>query len=424
MVLHVEFHSDTLHKPLLDTIEKYAAGSDSIDIAIGFLSQSGLNKIIEICNKNSSIKNVRIVCGALSGHAVKLSSKQSSSKVIKIKIDFPYINKKNKFTPMMHSKVYLFKTGEKRTSIVGSSNLTHFALAGKNVEANTIAIGDTSNDIFTNQQSHFDKIWDRSQTLNHALAIYYDTLFKQCYQGWAFPEFKGTPFPDTNEIRTVNSFVSITNKGIIPKIGNTIVFLNPPKEYRDLIRTHHLFHIGGDNFIFAECLGGLRSGSGITDKKFHYKVKDISRPELEKCGKISISTATEWTVFRISELVKAHQILSSLKQINPSLRTKAAILELLDLSDEDTISTNPNEFHENFKGSNKNIEFKKIKGFKEPKANKLLALLIRGNEGDAPNKRPVCFFNKSDYYLFDRLSDEFDDVEPEMPKIYFDTFEE
>ena len=423
MVLKVEFHSDTLHKPLLDTIEKYAAGSDSIDIAIGFLSQSGLNKIVNICSENPKIKNVRIVCGAVSGHAVNLSSKHSASKVIVIKIDFPYFSGKfGKYASMMHSKVYLFKSGKKRTSIVGSSNLTHFATTGKNVEANTIVTGDTKDGIFTDQQSHFDNIWNRSLALNHMLALYYDTLFKHCFQGFSYPEFKG-PF-GSDKSDTVHSIFSVLNKGCKLNIGSTIVFLNPPSEFQKLDEKYHLLHIGGDDFIYVKCLGGYRIERTriINQFTFDFKIEKKIKHELEICGKIDIPAANPHTKFEVVKLVKAQQILSGMTQVKGGERSASNIIELLKFDEDDTITTKAREVEEKTNKELKEfVDLKKITGFKEPKANKLLALKITQMVSGIENNSTVCFFSEQDYFDRNAIRGESAGHEPDVPQIFLDT---
>ena len=419
MSLKFEFHSDTLHAPISANFKNYAIGCESIDIAVGFLSQSGLDQIVQLCKKNPTIQLVRIVCGAITGKAVKLSAKLASSKGIKIKIDLPYFSKKQHFAPMMHSKVYIFKAGHKRTSVVGSSNLSHFALEGKNVEANTIVEGDKTEKIFKDQQSHFDKIWIRSSNLNHKLALYYDTFFKHCSEGFSIQEFKGSQF-ETVTSTAIQSILNIFNTTSIPSVRDTIVFLEPPTHFRTLAETYHLLHIGHDDFIVAKCFGGKRtSGAGSSTEEHKFKIT-YKKPsyELQTCGSIAIRSTIEFTTLEVVELVKSHEIISgNFKFSKKAFRSKTWIIDHLKLNPLDTILINPAEVREDKKLTENDLKLEKIIGFKETKANKLLAKVISNIDRVFFNERSTFFFDKIDYELFEFFGYELDTDEPKLPEI-------
>ena len=263
---------------------------------------------------------------------------------------------------MMHSKVYIFKAGHKRTSVVGSSNLSHFALEGKNVEANTIVEGDKTEKIFKDQQSHFDKIWIRSSNLNHKLALYYDTFFKHCSEGFSIQEFKGSQF-ETDTSTAIQSILSIFNTTSIPSVRDTIVFLEPPTHFRTLAETYHLLHIGHDDFIVAKCFGGKRtSGAGSSTEEHKFKIT-YKKPsyELQTCGSIAIPSTIEFTTLEVVELVKSHEIISgNFKFSKKTFRSKTWIIDHLKLNPLDTILINPAKVREDKKLTENDLKLEKI----------------------------------------------------------------
>ncbi len=415
--MKVEFHSDTLNRPISKELSKYAHGCESLDIAIGFLSKSGLNQIVSIVKKNPSIDTVRIVCGAITGSAVLLSSATYHSLGIEIRIDFPYFHKTSPFAAMMHSKIYIFKTGSQRASIVGSSNLTHFALEGINVEANTITTGKKDEQLFIDQQVHFDNVWKRGKYLDHSLALYYDTLFKHIFKGIAASELTGNIFKDTST--KIHTALAIENKaGYIPNTGQTIVFIDAPNQFRSLNETYHLFYIGADNYILVKCYGGKRESTATASPEHHdYKIIKNSIYELHKCGLISIPASYFYATFEVKKLLKTHDIKAGKFKISSNtFRSEPWIIEHLLLDRHDTIQIDKNEAREDKEFHNKDLNLEKIIGFKESKANKYLKKLVdRYREGDLETN--LCFFNEINFDFADIRDDDLGEDENELPEI-------
>ena len=432
--MKVEFHSDNLRDPLSKQIKKYSTNCESIDIAIGYLSNSGLKKIVELCKKNKSITRIRIVCGSITGSAVILAKTAHPFKKIDIKIDFPYFHKGSKYASIMHSKIYIFKTADARTSIAGSSNLTHYAMEGINVEANTIVCGHKDEQLFISQQKHFDNVWSRSQVLNHRLAFYYDTFFMHLMKGFAFPEFKGCIFDIKSPI-PIYSYAQIHNSTkTIPNIGDKILWLNCSRQFPSLISKHQLFFIasgtGSGDYIVVECSGGMRGGVGsgnhMEDHNFRIDNK-LGRYDLISRGPSTFSGGIAYATFIVKKVVKRHEIFSG-KMVKlgkeTSVRSETHIVEHLKFDPNDTITVEPNEFREDFIVKKGDEIMQKIVGFKESRADKFLTnLLIRDekqiieNLMDEDTDHEIHFFEEILYSEFNISDDGLGKEELLIPEI-------
>ena len=78
---------------------------------------------------------------------------------------------------------------------------------------------------------------------------------------------------------------------------------------------------------------------------------------------------------------------------------------------------NPAEVREDKKLTENDLKLEKIIGFKETKANKLLAKVISNIDRVFSNERSAFFFDKIDYELFEFFGYELDTDEPKFPEI-------
>ena len=406
-----EFHSDTLHSKLSTKLEKYAADCKQIDIAVGFLSQAGLKEIIKWCETNTKIETIHLVCGAITGHTVDLFSKVSLHKKIQIKVYLPYIyyektksrkkiSYKKPFTAMMHSKIYIFQNNKERTTIVGSSNVTNFALGGPNIEANAIAKGDESDKFFQDQQAHFDEIWKGSVKLNYSLAAYYHALFKQCFKGFSSPEFKGDTFkdPDTNG-EEIFSYCDIKNPASEdPKDEQTILFLKPPSGFNNGKR--HVFHIGGDKFIYAQCVGGHDVDSPLkTITNYDFKIDKMT---LYICGSSSTSvpTKTDYKSFKILQIFGEKDFRSG--SLRPHKENEYPsekwVMDHIGVDNSDTLEiceSDAKDYVDSEKVGSK-LKLKKIIGFKQSEKAITLAKMISNAQRLSQTNISYYFFSSPD----------------------------
>lgn len=82
-----------------------------------------------------------------------------------------------RYHPMLHGKVYLFEYPDKRfAAVIGSHNVTHFALNGLNSEAAVLLTGPTSDKSYTSIVEHIDRC--------RREAGVYDPNNKEAYAWW------------------------------------------------------------------------------------------------------------------------------------------------------------------------------------------------------------------------------------------------
>ena len=83
-----------------------------------------------------------------------------------------------RYHPMLHSKIYLFELpGGKAAALVGSHNLTGFALHGLNGEAGTLIEGEANDAPFADLRSHVATAVQG--------AVPYDPTHREAYAWWA-----------------------------------------------------------------------------------------------------------------------------------------------------------------------------------------------------------------------------------------------
>ncbi len=82
-----------------------------------------------------------------------------------------------------HTKGYLFDNGDSKEIIIGSSNLTRFALL-KNIEWNISLFSDTSIESYNNAYLEFEQLWDRTLELDENLIDQYKLLLDYAIEKW------------------------------------------------------------------------------------------------------------------------------------------------------------------------------------------------------------------------------------------------
>lgn len=225
-MVDIKFYSENPHDPFHSHIEDLSDKNEIVNIAVGFISKSGMELINGYLKKNLKLR-INLVVGAITGNSVAVIGMLDST--VKKRIDCR-INLGSKtgagsahFAPMMHTKMFIGIKNNKRTAIIGSSNLSYFAMYGKNAEANVIMNGVETDKIFIEMQRHFDSVWKTSKTINPKLAIYYHALSKFRHQNqWGYPELRNDPVFWPDKI-TVNGIWYVNTK--LPNslaLGNTV----------------------------------------------------------------------------------------------------------------------------------------------------------------------------------------------------------
>ena len=89
----------------------------------------------------------------------------------------------HRYHPMLHSKIYLFEIYGSATALVGSHNMTGFALRGLNGEAGVLLEGAASDTAFADIRQHIAESFSQ--------AVPYDPTLKEAYAWWTREYFEG-----------------------------------------------------------------------------------------------------------------------------------------------------------------------------------------------------------------------------------------
>jgi HKD family nuclease len=124
--------------------------------------------------------------------------------------------------PMLHSKIYLFeRTDGTSTAVVGSHNLTGFALRGMNGEAAVLLEGDSGEQIFSDIRLHVQE--------SYRQAVQYDAALKEAYAKWYADYLSKLSYdsgrtPSDTEKRKTVVLIAELSPGAKPLKNQTIYF--------------------------------------------------------------------------------------------------------------------------------------------------------------------------------------------------------
>ena len=204
-MVKINFHSQSLRDPFLKHVEKLSRHCEHLDIAVGFISKNGMGYINDFLKLNASLK-IRLVVGDITGNttAVIGALDPAIKKRIECRIHLGSKSKSSRYSPMMHTKLFIGKRGTIRQGIIGSSNMSYFAMKGQNIEGNIILSGDDEDTVFEDMQEHFDGIWDESHKITPALAVFYHSLSRFRHRAtWGYPELRGPYDANLDGIREI-----------------------------------------------------------------------------------------------------------------------------------------------------------------------------------------------------------------------------
>ncbi len=129
-----------------------------------------------------------------------------------------------KYRPMLHSKIYLMEMPEGQTAaIIGSHNLTGFAMEGKNGEAAILLEGPSDAVEFHDIRAHI------AEAVRQATP--YDPGMKEAYAWWSLSYFEGLRAQASlpNDTYALNTIVLLTTQaaGQPPSRGDVVYFEIP-----------------------------------------------------------------------------------------------------------------------------------------------------------------------------------------------------
>src|SRR5690606_11215989 len=117
--------------------------SQSFSAVVGFLTEEGVSLIDDSLSARPNVLSTLVVGAA----TLKACDGLDRFRAVGVQPDRLRVHLGHsrrtrggfvKYHPMMHSKVYLFEGPERCTAIVGSHNLTGFAIGGQNTEASVL----------------------------------------------------------------------------------------------------------------------------------------------------------------------------------------------------------------------------------------------------------------------------------------------
>ncbi len=139
---------------LIDLLEKFGNSSESMDIAVAYVKNSG----IQLTEKILSGKKVRI----LFSFEFLTTDPESIEKLIEVGVECKEYRASGTEEINFHPKLYIFKNSETVRIIVGSSNLTAGGLS-TNVESCLAIEGSYNDEIISKTLDYFERLWNSSK---------------------------------------------------------------------------------------------------------------------------------------------------------------------------------------------------------------------------------------------------------------------
>jgi hypothetical protein len=167
----------------------------------------------------------------------------------------------HRYHPMLHSKIYFFEMPDgSATALVGSHNMTGFALRGLNGEAGVLLEGAASDAAFADIRQHIAE--------SFLQAVPYDPTLKEAYAWWTREYFEGlrieaNDVPKDSEARPTIVILAAISNGPLPKPGD-IIYFEIEEELREIRSLDTEVHIHVFNTLPAgpsQALSALSSAS-------------------------------------------------------------------------------------------------------------------------------------------------------------------
>ena len=184
-------------------LERGFAECTSASIVVGFATEAGIRTIEDAIQCNPR-KLQKLVIGNGNYGAFKacdqLIDAGVSQRALRVHLGIArsvaQASAYRSFRPMLHSKVYLFEMQDDTAqALIGSHNLTEFAMRGLNGEAAILLDGLSATSEFDDVRSHIDTVWEEAVDYDPTMKEGYDQLAKKRLRGWM------ALFSDGNENR-------------------------------------------------------------------------------------------------------------------------------------------------------------------------------------------------------------------------------
>ncbi|MDZ4784083.1 MAG: phospholipase D family protein [Planctomycetia bacterium] len=225
-----------------------------------------------------------------------------------------------KYHPMMHSKVYLFEGAQSSAAIVGSHNMTGFALGGQNTEASVLIQGPIHHPLFTEIRTHIQAVKSESQVYNPTMRIAYAWWFRELFKGMQYKALFGDGEEGIEYRRNVVAIAIASNSGT-PQIGD-VIYLEVPIQFavlKALDEPVHFYLLSQLPQTVAEatvqlplCTSAFRgkvagTNQKVVDRGFaDWIIRDLRNPVLERtAGTVNVAGSPGF----IQAFIEIHDVL-------------------------------------------------------------------------------------------------------------------
>jgi hypothetical protein len=236
MAVSIELLHALPQREVYTRIRNLIRTSSKVSIAVGFLTEAGVSLISSAITPNPNVLN-SLVVGATTLKACdgldQLLAFGVPPSNLKVYLGHTRPVRNSGFTkyhPMMHSKVYLFESDDVASAIVGSHNMTGFALTGQNSEASLLISGDRKDPVFDEIRSHLASIETGAQQYDPTKSHAYAWWFRQLFNGYMFKVLYGDGEDGVEYKRNVVA-IAISIQAEAPRIGD-IIYVEVPQEFK------------------------------------------------------------------------------------------------------------------------------------------------------------------------------------------------
>ena len=228
------------HQPLSDKIAHLASSCVAAHIVTGFVTVDGIRSLPECLRSGSLLKTFLVGSGTQRGFDAmdklladglprdRLRIHLGHTRHTKPKAVYPFL----RYHPMLHGKIYLFEYRDGTfAAIVGSHNVTNFALNGLNGEAAVCISGPTSDPAYSLLVSHIEQCRKESSP--------YQPEMKEAYAWWTEQFADGLAAKAMDRHRDYErryTLIVFCQGSAAPAVGSELYLELPAKLYQKSLR--------------------------------------------------------------------------------------------------------------------------------------------------------------------------------------------
>lgn len=329
--MNAEFLFGKPQQELASEIASYIARAKRYSIVVGFLTEEGVALLADAIQANLEALEV-LVIGSCTHKAFNgldnLINLGVNPDKLYIHLGFsrtstgksPFIQ----YHPMMHSKVYLFELQETNVAIVGSHNMTGFALSGQNGEAAVRIEFATNHKSYRDVKSHISAAVSEAANYDPSMKLAYAWWYQQYTKGLQSKILYGTGEEGVEGRNTILAITTSPDNKDLPKPGE-IIYMEVPRSFevlKFLGEQVHLYvldklpqntrealaQVGTSRYAFEARVIGTNTEGVVQQGRTNWLIRDFRNPVLER------STGSISTAPNSNNLQSFVEITSSLQQ--------------------------------------------------------------------------------------------------------------